>query len=150
MAKMVTPQMTATHKKAAHKKGELTGNSPGREAWKRLKRNRTAVLGMVIIIVLVILALLADVIAPYGYADQDYTAIQLGPFSICSVPIIWAATFSPVVSTAHVIPFPLVLSVLSVRCCSAAPLALPARILAENWISSSCVLWMYFRPYRQP
>ena len=49
------------------------------EAWKRLRRNRTAILGLVIICILILLALFADVIAPYGYADQDYTAVRVGP-----------------------------------------------------------------------
>lgn len=79
MAKMITPQMTAINKKNASRKKKTSGSSPAMEAWKRLRKNRTAVLGMIIIILLAILAISADVIAPYGYAEQDYSAIKLGP-----------------------------------------------------------------------
>jgi dipeptide transport system permease protein len=43
--------------------------SPTREVWLSLKANRGALAGLVIIIVLVLAALLADVIAPYHYAE---------------------------------------------------------------------------------
>lgn len=79
MAKMVTPEMTAINKKNASRRKKSLGSSPAAEAWKRLRRNRTAVLGMVIIIILVLLAIFADVIAPYDYAEQDYSAVKLGP-----------------------------------------------------------------------
>lgn len=79
MAKMITPQMTVINQKNAAQGGKTKGVSPTLEAWKRLSRNRTAVFGMIIIIILIILALLADVIAPYGYAEQDYSAVKLGP-----------------------------------------------------------------------
>lgn len=39
----------------------------------RLKENPAAVLGLVIFLVMVILAILAPVIAPYGYNDMDYS-----------------------------------------------------------------------------
>lgn len=38
--------------------------------WKRLKRNKAAMVGLVILIILVFTAIFADVIAPYGYDDQ--------------------------------------------------------------------------------
>lgn len=41
------------------------------DAWKRMKRNRLAVLGLVIFVVIVLLAIFADVITPYDYDMQD-------------------------------------------------------------------------------
>ena len=38
---------------------------------KRLKRNKFAMAGLIIIILLILIAIFADVIAPYGYAEQD-------------------------------------------------------------------------------
>ena len=38
---------------------------------KRLKRNKFAMAGLVIIILLILVAIFADVLAPYGYAEQD-------------------------------------------------------------------------------
>ncbi len=79
MAKCVTPQMEKINRKLNRRSRGQIGNSPAREAWKRLCRNRTAVLGMIIIIVFFLLAIFAGSIAPYGYAEQDYTAVKLGP-----------------------------------------------------------------------
>lgn len=38
---------------------------------KRLRRNKFAVVGLVVIILLILIAVFADFIAPYGYAEQD-------------------------------------------------------------------------------
>ncbi|MDQ3830492.1 MAG: peptide ABC transporter permease, partial [Candidatus Tectomicrobia bacterium] len=43
-----------------------------RDAWRRLRRNRLAVLGGLVIIVLSCVALLADVIAPYHYTKAHF------------------------------------------------------------------------------
>lgn len=42
------------------------------DVWKRLCQNRMAVFGMVILLIVVVMALLAPVIAPYHYDDQNY------------------------------------------------------------------------------
>lgn len=44
------------------------------ETWKRLRRNKLAVVGMVIVLVLIFVTIFADFIAPYDYALQDPTA----------------------------------------------------------------------------
>lgn len=49
------------------------------DLWKRLRRNRMAMLGLVIIVVLILATLLASVIAPYGYDDQDVNRAFFGP-----------------------------------------------------------------------
>ena len=41
------------------------------DAWKRLRRNKLAMVGMIVVIVLVFAAVFADVVAPYDYAQQD-------------------------------------------------------------------------------
>ena len=43
--------------------------SPAHEVWLSLKANKGALAGLVVIVVLVLAAVLADVIAPYGYAE---------------------------------------------------------------------------------
>ncbi|NLT15848.1 MAG: ABC transporter permease [Clostridiales bacterium] len=45
-------------------------NTPGREAWRRLKRNRLAIAGLIILIILVLVAVFANFIAPEGIDDQ--------------------------------------------------------------------------------
>lgn len=49
------------------------------EVWRRLVKNRMAVVGMIVLILLVVVAIFADVVAPYDYALQDYTAIHKTP-----------------------------------------------------------------------
>lgn len=46
MAKMHTPAMEKLEKKYARNKNKQKASSLGQEAWKRLKRNRMAVIGM--------------------------------------------------------------------------------------------------------
>ncbi len=50
-----------------------------RDALRRLARNRMAVGGGVIVLVLVITALFAPLLAPYDPIKQDYTAVLSGP-----------------------------------------------------------------------
>lgn len=58
---------------------ELRKRSQLAEIWHRLIRNKMAVAGMVVLILLVLCAVFADVLAPYGYAAQDYRAMHKVP-----------------------------------------------------------------------
>ena len=49
------------------------------ETWKRLKKSKLAVVGLVIIIILFLVAIFANVIAPYGYAKQNLQATFQSP-----------------------------------------------------------------------
>ncbi|MDL2311089.1 ABC transporter permease [Peptostreptococcaceae bacterium OttesenSCG-928-C18] len=42
-----------------------------KDMWIRMRRNKLAMVGLVILIVLILVALFADVIAPYGFAEQN-------------------------------------------------------------------------------
>ncbi|NLG83221.1 MAG: ABC transporter permease [Firmicutes bacterium] len=44
-----------------------------RDAWRRLKRNRAAMVGLAVIVFLVFLALFGPYFCPYSYSDQDLT-----------------------------------------------------------------------------
>ena len=78
MAKMYTPAMEKLdRKKARHK--TATSTSPAKEAWIRLCRNRLAVAGMIILAVLILVAIFADVIAPYGIDEQNYSDVLQPP-----------------------------------------------------------------------
>jgi glutathione transport system permease protein len=50
-----------------------------RDAWARLRRNRFAIAGGVVALLLVLLALLAPVVAPYDPVAQDYEHLLEGP-----------------------------------------------------------------------
>lgn len=79
MAKMQTPAMARLARKNRRRKQEAGVSSLGYEAWKRLKRNRMAMIGMVIILLLIACAIFAPLIAPYDYEYQDYNAILQPP-----------------------------------------------------------------------
>lgn len=79
MAKMHTPAMEKLAKKYARNKNKQKASSLGQEAWKRLKRNRMAVIGMVILAILILCAIFAPLIAPYGYEESDQSTFLQGP-----------------------------------------------------------------------
>jgi oligopeptide transport system permease protein len=51
------------------------------DATRRFFRNRLAVFGFSVVVIFVLLALLADIIAPYSYKDTDFTKVLLFPFT---------------------------------------------------------------------
>jgi len=54
-------------------------STPSYEAWKRFKRNPTALIGLAVVIILILIAIFAPVIAPYDYQTQDYMAMMQKP-----------------------------------------------------------------------
>ena len=77
MPKMVTPAMEKLMKKRKYNPSGVS--TPGREAWRRLRKNKTALAGMVIIVFLLLMAALAPIIAPYDFRAQNYQAILQSP-----------------------------------------------------------------------
>jgi oligopeptide transport system permease protein len=59
--------------------GRAVGRSLGQRAFGRLRRNPVAVLSIAYIVGLMLVALFAPLIAPYGYAQVDFTAITRPP-----------------------------------------------------------------------
>lgn len=49
------------------------------ETWRRLCKNKMAVFGMCFIVLIVFIAIFADVLAPYGYDDQDISRMLTPP-----------------------------------------------------------------------
>jgi peptide/nickel transport system permease protein len=58
---------------------ELPHESPGARAWRRLLRRKSAVFGLVVIVLFVLMALLAPLIAPYDPTQQSWTAVRKPP-----------------------------------------------------------------------
>ena len=50
--------------------------SPRQDAWRRLKKNRPAMFGLLVLAILVTLSILAPWLTPYSYAEQN---LELGP-----------------------------------------------------------------------
>lgn len=59
--------------------GEIKKRSQFQETWKRLSKNNLALIGLGILLLLVLVAIFADVIAPYPLDKQDYNATLQGP-----------------------------------------------------------------------
>lgn len=53
--------------------------SPWYDVWRRLRQNKMAMAGLVVIILLILIAIFANQIAPYGYDDQDLSNRLQGP-----------------------------------------------------------------------
>ncbi len=49
------------------------------DIWRRLRRNKLAMLGLIIVLVLVLSAIFANFIAPYDYAQQDLANMKAWP-----------------------------------------------------------------------
>lgn len=49
------------------------------EVWSRLKRNKMAMVGLAILMIIVLTAIAADYLAPYSYREQNWTNINQPP-----------------------------------------------------------------------
>jgi peptide/nickel transport system permease protein len=58
---------------------DLHHESPGARAWRRLLRRKSAVFGLVVIVLIVLAALLAPLIVPYDPTQQSWTSIRQPP-----------------------------------------------------------------------
>ncbi len=69
---MSTPQTAVTAAKRKKQRQSV-------EILKRLEKNKMAMLGVIVILLMLILSLLAPLIAPYDPAAMDYTSLKAGP-----------------------------------------------------------------------
>lgn len=72
MAKNVTPEMQKINAKLM-RGGKVRKSTPGKDAWRRLIRNKVAIFGMVILILFIVLAIFATVISPHPYDEANIT-----------------------------------------------------------------------------
>lgn len=70
--------METIRKKEAKRK-KPRKSTPAYESWKRFKRNPTALIGLAVVCILVLIAIFAPLIAPYDYQVQDFTALMQKP-----------------------------------------------------------------------
>ena len=56
-------------------------NSMARDVWRRLKRNKLAMVSLGVILLMVLLALFGSWIAPYSFSEQNYDAVLEAPSS---------------------------------------------------------------------
>ncbi len=55
------------------RKSTNTTVGPWQEMWIRLRKNKLAVVGLVVLVTLIVMAIFADYIAPFSYREQDLT-----------------------------------------------------------------------------
>lgn len=79
MAKYRTEAMDLIERRNQKYRAKHKRSTPLRESWIRFKRNRTAIVGLVLIVLLLLIAIFANVLAPYDYAKQDYLALNQKP-----------------------------------------------------------------------
>jgi oligopeptide transport system permease protein len=60
-------------------KSKVKGESLWLDAWRRLRRNKAALVGIIIIVLNILMAIFAPVIAPEGYQDQTLTDNNAAP-----------------------------------------------------------------------
>ena len=80
MSKIMTEDMKRIQAKQKSRR-KPAKSTPGAEAWKRFKRNPTAMVGLAIVIVLILVAIFANFIAPYDYQVQDFLKMNQKPSS---------------------------------------------------------------------
>lgn len=79
MSKIHTPEMERINRKLHTKDGNVREYSFWREAWFRLSRNRTAIIGMVIILLIILCAIFAGLLSPYDPTVADYMSAKQPP-----------------------------------------------------------------------
>lgn len=79
MAKLVTPEMEKINRRNRTRSGKVKSHSYWSDAWLRLRRNPTAVAGLVVICLMLLMAIFAEFIAPYGFSETDKTALSQPP-----------------------------------------------------------------------
>lgn len=66
-------------KKSAASPSGVKSKGQAKEIWRRFRKNRLALIGMVLIIVMILMVALAGIIAPYNFDEQNYAEVLLKP-----------------------------------------------------------------------
>ena len=77
MSKIMTPAMERMAKKQAKRKGRKS--TPLGDVWRRLRRDKRAMVGLVIFVILVIIALFPSLFTSQSFSAQDYKSIHQMP-----------------------------------------------------------------------
>ncbi len=77
MSKITTPAMEKIAKKQAKRKNKR--NTPLTDVWRRLRRDKRAMVGLVIFVILIIVALFPMLFTRQSFSAQDYKAIHQLP-----------------------------------------------------------------------
>ena len=75
----VSPTATSTSVGIGAASGREKGTSLTRDAMRRLRKNRLAMAGFVVVVFLAVVAIFADVLAPYSYTKVNFGRLNEGP-----------------------------------------------------------------------
>lgn len=50
------------------------------DAWRRLKKNKVAMVSLIILVIVIIMCIIGPFISPYNFKEQDYAALDMMPF----------------------------------------------------------------------
>mgnify|MGYP001224038285 FL=1 len=50
-----------------------------KDAWRRLKANKVALISLIIILLVILLAIIVPIVSPYGYAETNHKLNNQGP-----------------------------------------------------------------------
>ena len=76
---MIANGITGEAARLMEKARDVQGRSLWTDAWRRLLRNRAAVVSMVILAIIALMAIAAPLLSQYAYNDQDYSHITCSP-----------------------------------------------------------------------
>lgn len=71
------PELSTTVKQKPFVEEQMI--SPWREGWKNFKKNKVALIGLFIVVFFILIAILANYIAPYGFNEQQFKDKHLPP-----------------------------------------------------------------------
>ena len=75
---LVSKQQSQTISEMAQE-AEIKGRSLWDDAWRRFKRNKAALISMLILLMIAAFVIVVPMIAPFGYADTDWGNMQAAP-----------------------------------------------------------------------
>jgi oligopeptide transport system permease protein len=75
----VSPTVTSTTVGVGAARGREKGTSLSRDALRRLRKNRLAMAGLMVVIFLALVAIFADVLAPYPYTKVNFGRLNEAP-----------------------------------------------------------------------
>jgi oligopeptide transport system permease protein len=76
---MIATGITGESAALMRKAQDVQGRSLWIDAWRRLLRNRAAILSMIVLSIIALMAILAPLLSQYAYNDQDYSHISCQP-----------------------------------------------------------------------
>lgn len=79
MAKRITPEMDKLNDTLARANARRASTSYWADAWRRLRKSPTAMIGMVVLCLIILSAVFANILAPYDYYEADYSSLCAPP-----------------------------------------------------------------------